>query len=118
MYAKAIRVSFVRAQFLRDLYLTPSEKVYLLNIWILTLWILPARVCYPTEDVIGQLYSILKMALGLDSWGLTLSEYGHHIREGVFSLIRLHNCNFLLFHHGTPFLHYFSKTHHFSVKIV
>ena len=107
VYAKAIALSFVRAQFLRDLDLTPSEKVYLLNIWILTLWILPARVCYPTKEVIGQLRSILKMALGLDSWGLTLSEYGHHVRAGGFSLISPRN--FLLFHHGTLFLHYLSK---------
>ena len=32
VYAKAIAVFFVRAQFLRDLDLTLSEKVYLLNI--------------------------------------------------------------------------------------
>ena len=116
VYAKAIAVFFVRAQFLRDLDLTPSEKAYLLNIWILTRWILPARVCYPTKDLTRQLRSILKMALGLDSWGLTLSEYGHGIREGGFSLFDPRN--FLLFHHGTLFVHYLSKSQHFAVQIV
>ena len=60
--------------------------------------------------------SILKMALGLDTWGLTLSEYGHHVQEGGFSLVSPRN--FLLFHHGTLMLHCLSKPHHFAVRTV
>ena len=115
MYAKAISVAFARSHFLRELGLTPSEKVYLPIICILTIWILPARVYYPTRDVIGQLRSIFKMAWGHDSWGLSLSQYGHHTREGGFSMII--PCNFLLFPHGTLFLHSLSKLHHFAVQI-
>ena len=37
VYAKAIAFCFLRAQFLRDLDLTPGEKVNVLNIWILPL---------------------------------------------------------------------------------
>ena len=60
VYVKAIAVSFVTAQYLKDLDVTPSKKVHLQNIWILTPWIFPARVRYPTKEVIGQRLSILK----------------------------------------------------------
>ena len=63
VYAKAI----VRARFLRDLDLTPSEQVYFLNLPSLTLRVLFVRVRYPTKDIIGQLRSILNMAPGLGS---------------------------------------------------
>ena len=88
----------------------------MLNIWILTLWVLPAKVCYPAKEISGQLPSILKTALGLDSWGLTLTEHGHHVKMGGFSLVSPRN--FLLFHHGTLFLHYLSEPHGFAVETV
>ena len=56
------------------------------------------------------------MALGPDSWFLTLFEYGHHVTAWGFSMINPRN--FLLFHHCTLFLHYLSKPHPVVVRIL
>ena len=59
-------------------------------------------------------FNSMKIVLGLDSWGSALTYYGHHAKIGWFSLV--HPRNFLLFHHGTLFLHYLGKLHHFAAQ--
>ena len=112
IYASAVSKSFIRAQLVRDLDLTRSEKVQLLKVWIYPLWILPARVCYPSKQIIQQMCTTVQTALGIDSWGLTLKEFGHSFQQGGFVLVLPRN--FLLFHHSSLFLHFLCKPHHFA----
>ena len=43
----------------------------LLELWILPVIGYPAKVVFPTPQVVSTLKSIYNIALGLDSWGLT-----------------------------------------------
>ena len=78
----AVSKSFIRAQIVRHLDLTRFEKVQLLKVWIYPLWVLPARVSYPSKQIIQHMCTTLHQALGIDSWGLTLKEFGHSFQRG------------------------------------
>ena len=56
------------------------------------------------------------MALGLNSYSLILSEFGHSCGKGGFNLILPKI--FLLFHHSSFFSHYLGKPHHFAPRCV
>ena len=116
IYSLAVSRSFLRAQIGRDLDLTRAEKVELLKAWIYPLWILRVRVCYCSKPIIRQMNVVVQTALGIDSWGLTLTELGQPYGEGGFDLV-LPN-NFLPFHHSSLFLHFMSKPHHFAPQCV
>ena len=66
--------------------MTRTEKVQLLKAWVYPLWILP-RVCYPSKQIVRQMCTMVQMALGFDSWGSTLSEFGHSGGKRGFNLI-------------------------------
>ena len=87
IFASAISNSFLRAQTIRDMDMTQTEKVQLLKAWVYPLWILPARVCIPSKKIFRQMYTMVQTALGLDSWGFTLSEFGHSCSKGGFDVV-------------------------------
>ena len=60
--------------------------------------------------------TMVQTALGLDSWGLTLSEFGHSCDKGGFDLVLPRN--FLLLHHASLFLHFLGKPHLFAPRCV
>ena len=59
---------------------------------------------------------MVQTALGIDSWGLILTEFGHPYGKGGFDLVLPKN--FLLFHHSSLVLHFSSKPHHFAPQCV
>ena len=54
------------------LQLTQDERVALFQEWVLPLFIFPARAYFLTDPVVAKISVIYKVALRLNSWGLTL----------------------------------------------
>ena len=105
IHASTVSKSFIRAQTVRELDLTRSEKVQQLKVWIYPLWIFTARVGCPRKQIIQQMGTAVQAALGIDLWGWTLKEFGHSFQQGGFEMVLPRN--FLLFHHTSVFLHFF-----------
>ena len=116
VYSLVVSRSFLRARTVRYLILSGAEKVELLKAWIYPLWILPARVCYARKPIIRQMTGPVHVAFGIDSWGLTLTEFNQPFGKGAFDVILPKN--FLLLHHACLFLHFRSKPHHFAPQCV
>ena len=60
-----------RAAFMRLVPLTFSKRIALFQEWVLPLFIFPARVYFPTNQVVAQLAVVYKTALRISSRGLT-----------------------------------------------
>ena len=102
IYSLAFSRSFLRAQTARDLDPTGAEKVDFLKSWIYPVWILPARVRFPPKHIVRQMNAVVEMAFGIDSRGMTLTEFGQPYGKGGFDLVLPKNV--LLFHHSSLFL--------------
>ena len=70
-YAPLIQKMMARARFLSNLPLSLQEKTEVFAIWIEPVVFLTARAYYPTAGVQSQLKLVQRMALGLNSWGIT-----------------------------------------------
>ena len=104
IFASAISNSFLRAQTIRDMDMTGTEKVQLLTAWVYPLWIVPARVCYPSKQIVRQMCTMLQTALRLDSLILTLQSL---VILAVVGLLSYFPKKFVLFHPASLFLHFF-----------
>ena len=101
-YAPVLARATLRAHFMSNLPLTQDERVALFQEWVLPLFIFPARGYFPTDHVVAKLSVIYKVALRLNSWGLTLPIMamppnlgGNHLPQPRM---------FLLWQHATPFV--------------
>ena len=72
-YAPVLARATLRAHFMSNLPLTQDEHVALFQEWVLPLFIFPGRGYFPRDQVVAKLSVIYKVALRLNSWGLTLS---------------------------------------------
>jgi len=70
-YALALQKALGRAYSMQHWSLTLVERVHLLQLWISPLLVFPARVVFPTGQVISSLKTIYSVALNTRSWGLT-----------------------------------------------
>ena len=71
-YQPALQKAIGRAYAMQKWDLSLDERVALLQQWILPLLVFPARVVYPTEQVISSLRTVYHIALRLNSWSLTV----------------------------------------------
>ena len=85
-----------------NLPLTQDEGVALFEEWVLPLFIFPARGYFPTNQVVAKLSVIYKVALRLNSWGLTLPIMAMPPTLGGNRLPE--PPTFLLWQHATPFV--------------
>ena len=92
--------------------LTLGERVHLLQLWILPLLVFPARVVFPTEQVISSLKTIYSVALNTSSWGLTNEILALPPREGGMALPDPKH--YLLWQFSTPFIYSVTRPHTFS----
>ena len=60
-----------------NLQLTQDERVALFQEWVLPLFIFLARAYFPTQQVVGKLLVIYKVALRLNSWGSSPAPATH-----------------------------------------
>ena len=54
-----------------NLPLTQDQLVALFQEWVLLLFIFPGRGCFPIDEVVAKLSGVCKVALRINSWGLT-----------------------------------------------
>ena len=111
-YAPALQKALGRAYSMQHWALTLGERVHLLQLWILPLLVFPARVVFPTEQVISSLKTIYSVALNTTSWGLTNEILSLPLGEGGMALP--HPKHYLLWQFSTPFIHSVIRPHTFS----
>ena len=81
-YAPLIARALHRAHYMRTLPLTHDECIALFLEWVLPLFIFPAWAYFPTDSVVAKLANVYKVALRLNSWGLTLPILAHAPAQG------------------------------------
>ena len=92
--------------------LSLDERVALLQQWILPLLVFPARVVYPTEQVISSLRTVYHIALRLNSWSLTVDILSLPKVEGGCCLPTPRS--FLLWQHASSYVHFLQHPEAFS----
>mmetsp|Transcript_12980 Transcript_12980/g.23327 ORF Transcript_12980/g.23327 Transcript_12980/m.23327 type:complete len:216 (-) Transcript_12980:124-771(-) len=102
-YGAAMQKALGRAYSMQHWKLSLSESVELVKLWMLPLIVHPVRVVFPTNPVISMLRTLYRVALRLNSWGIT---------PGILTLPRtLSGFSFaqpkifLFWQHATPFVH-------------
>ena len=101
-FAPALRKAMGRAASMHSWNLSLRERAMLLELWILPVIGYPAKVVFPTPQVVSTLKSIYNVALGLNSWGLTHKILSLPETEGGVSLATPES--FLRWQHATPFV--------------
>ena len=90
------------ARAVQRLSLTHDERIALFQEWVLPLLIFPARAYFPTDSVVAKLANVYKVALRLNSWGLTLPILAHTPAQGGNNLPQPRT--FLMWQHTTAFV--------------
>ena len=87
-YEPIIARATLHAHFMSNIRLNQDELVAVFQEWNLPLFIFRARAYFPTDQVVAKLSVIYKVALQLNSWGLTLpimalppAQGGHHLPQ-------------------------------------
>ena len=76
-YGPALRKATGRAFSMQSWSLSLVDRVELLQSWILPVLVYPARVVYPSDNVIAAVRTIYQVALKLSNWGITLDILSH-----------------------------------------
>ena len=84
----------------------------LLELWIMPLLIAPARVIFPTKEVIASVRTIYNTALKTNSWGLTHTILSQPLDLGGLGLVP--PSTFLYWQHGAAFASMAAGAHSFS----
>ena len=85
-YGPALRKATGRSFSMQPWSLSLDDRVELLQIWILPLLVYPARVVYPSDNVIAAVRTIYRVALKLSNWGITLDILSHSKDQGGLEL--------------------------------
>ena len=64
-----------------------DQRQKLLELWIMPLLIAPARVIFPTKEVIASIRTIYNTALRTNSWGLTHTILAQPLDSGGLGLV-------------------------------
>ena len=107
-YQPALQKAIGRACAMQKWDLSLDERVALLQQWILPLLVFPARVVYPTEQVISSLRTVYHIALRLNSWSLTVDILSLPKIEGGCCLPTPRS--FLLWQHASSYVHFFTTS--------
>ena len=86
-YAPAIARAMGRASSMLHWSLDLDLRQKLLELWIMPLLIAPARVIFPTKEVIASVRTICNTALKTNSWGLTHSILAQPLDLGGSGLV-------------------------------
>ena len=86
-YASALARATGRAGMMHNWDLTLEERQALLELWITPLLLFPASVVAPDKHVITAVNNIYLMALGLNSWGLTIKILAQTLDLGGTRLV-------------------------------
>ena len=76
-YGPALRKATRRAFSMQSWSLSLADRVELLQSWILPVLVCPARVVYPSDNVIASVRTIYRVALKLSNWGITHDILSH-----------------------------------------
>ena len=106
-YGPAPRKATGRAFSMQSWSLSLADGVEFLQSWILPLLVHPARVVYPTDNVIAAVKTIYRVALKLSNWGITLDILSHSKDQGGLELAPPDT--FLLWHFSTIFIRHIYK---------
>ena len=93
-----------RARFLSSLPLSLQEKTEVFAIWIEPVVFLTARAYYPTAGVQSQLKLVQRMALGLNSWGITAQILSEVRGRGGLKFASIHT--YALWVHSFAFVQF------------
>ena len=85
-YGPAPRKATGRAFSMQSWSLSLADWVELLQSWILPLLVYPARVVYPSDNVVAAVKTIYRVALKLSNWGITLDILSHSKDPGGLEL--------------------------------
>ena len=114
-FAKVLGEAQRRASILGAFPFSLPERVQLLKVWILLCLLLTARTYCPDDMVERSLKTIYKTALGLDSWGITLTQLTMPPEEGGCSLAMPDT--WLRVQAGLAFIKYMANNDSFPVLV-